>query len=1015
MDNNEDFVSIFFDLLLNPKNDALERLIADNERAELDSNLSPEEQRVKGEKEALLLLSKQDKNTTATELKYYLNRYYNLVEVGRIVARHPSIDIKWLAHFMNFLPEDAVLNPNFVLYSQDKRWEYFVEEAKPSSVTPPRWSGDDLKRDFVSKENPYRYKVNYWLKNGRVADKRYIVSIEGLDESVIVPFVTDKSSHIRKEIAKRSSLSPLLAKKISQDNAKTVRLALAENEECPLDILVELTQSQDETVRRAALNNVSCPEDAIHAAKLVEAIKPPAPVMSLNKLKDSEIIKLLGDPATDSNTLEGLVEIDGAYIKAGVALHIHCPVGMLRRLSCDNDIMIRQSVGFNQNTPLDILQSFLDSTDNSCHIALASNPSLTEQQQLQLIEVSNDQCRKVLADTTEIESVWCALRDSAPTEKKKGKAATWRDSLKVLLDPKGTGLYGLQRGTKSRQLFVAKLVARHPKCPEGFKGVYAHYLFDSLAQNPNVALQLLENPNAIRTEEYADWKLDKWLVDGIAPGHVVNFYLHSDDIKRRRRAVDNWTACIRNVQPQVFYDDVLMKRKIAERKGNTLFMFEILARDKKDTVRELVAKNKECPAETLVVLAMDKVAAVKVAARQNKNYKASLVKAISGNNKIEELRNKGPKKNRIRMADEAISVEVLMDLAGDKIEEVRRNVASNEKTSLETLFTLSKDESEKVRERVASHKNASIELLESLFCDPDNNVRYNALHAVNWRKSKSQEVLSEDHDDYDYKNRVYDEVTLTKFYDDDYEYIQRIVARCTENFGVQEKIVKANIEGVCNSLASNRNLDFDIAVRLIESKTKSVLKSLIQNTEDENVYFKSLEADETLSDSLSSNKRMIKKRSVQVKLIAHKNEEVRKSCAYYVGDDVLLMLLARDTNNDVKERLCSSKSLTRQHVEVLLEKPTVGIISELIGSNLKHLNPCVTQLIEQGDETIREYIARNLKMRPNWEVKLREDDSAEVRVSLAKSWKSSLSNETQKILKMDVDASVREAITYNYS
>ena len=1008
-------------------------------RALLDDVAHPVAQSEIDEKEVLLLLARQDKGTTVKELEQYMNKYFNSVEVARLVARHPSIEPSWLAHFMHFLPDDARANPNFEAYQQSDSWERDLRHAKPYNPSRRDW-GSSLRESRISETRPWRYKVMYWLEHGSVADKRYILGLEKLDEVLIEPFTNDKSVHTRKEIAYRTNLSLTLARKVSLDKCKTVRKALADNKCCPAEVLVMLTKDAEEEVRTSALCNPACPDDAIHAAKLADAMKPTSPEVPLDKLSDGELIAILGDRATDGEMLGKLAAHEQAYVRAGVALHTHCPLETLIALANDSDSMVRHSVAFNPHAPTAILQEFLDSGDDTYHIPLASNPSLSEQQQLQLVAIASDHCRAVLADTTELESVWLALRDSPATKNKKDRASAWRDSLKVLMDSSGKGLYGLQRGQDTRQLFVAKLISRHPKCPPNLIGNYAYYIFDSLAQNPEIALRLLEDPNAIKPEPYADWIVEKWLSEGRAPGHVTRFYLHSEDIKRCRRAVDNWTACVRDLQPLVFSDDTPMCKRLAARQGNTRFMLEILARNKKDSVRELVAKNEETLAATLAFLAKDSVAAVKVAAMQHKNYIAGGVTLVAQPAEVETFRNKGPKRNRIRMAGEAQSVDILRDLAEDKVDEVRINVARNSNTSLDVLAilandssaevrysvagnsntfldvlaSLAKDPSAAVRRSVAYHDNSSEDLLLPLFGDSDPDVRLAALNVVNRRRSVSLEVLPQEHEDYDYDNRRYDESILAHFYDDEFEDIQAVVARYTTNVEIQQRLASANSEQVGIALAKNRQLADAAAKRLIELKNKAVMGSLIVNTSSADIYLAVLEVDESLAGILQYNQRLIIEHAVQEKLISHRNYAVRLSCAMDVSDDELLLLLAQDSHVDVRAHLCSSPNLKLEHVEALLEKPTGEIVTRLIERHPEIMGGLMVGLLREADEGLRAHIAKKVKMRLEWEVILRQDSSAAVRRALANNWNGGISKETKQILKNDPDEGVREALLAAY-
>jgi hypothetical protein len=111
--------------------------------------------------------------------------------------------------------------------------------------------------------------------------------------------------------------------------------------------------------------------------------------------------------------------------------------------------------------------------------ALAKNPGVSantlaklaqdKEQRVRAAALANENCseqiRLELADTTEDDAVWHALSETAPAKKSQSKKKTWQDALKLIQQPTGKGLYQLQRGTNARQLFVAKMISRHPKCP----------------------------------------------------------------------------------------------------------------------------------------------------------------------------------------------------------------------------------------------------------------------------------------------------------------------------------------------------------------------------------------------------------------------------------------------------------------------------------------------------------------------------------------------------------------------
>lgn len=991
----------------------LDDLLEEIEKEEADAGLPPQDQRAEGEAQVLALLAKQSSETTHKELEFYLNKHFGSIKVAKLVARHPSLSEHVMRSFYYFLPDDVVLNPSYETATQAENWDHNLKTSKPYKALPSTWSRASISGGSISATTPWKFKVDYWLLHGAAADKRYIVGIEALSEAFITPFLKDKSAHIRKAIACRSNLSSEFAQLIAKDKAKTVRQALAENSNCPPDVLTILTTDSEPSVVGVALKNASCPEEAIQVARLAAAARPKAIAKPVKDLSNADLIALLGDSSTDCSVLEELLLFEDAFIAAGVALHNQCSSELLTRLAKSGSDFIKLSVAFNPHTPTDVLQNLLDAKGSALHIGLASNPSLTEEQQLQLVEISSESNRLVLADTTDSYAVWNALRDSKSPLKsgKKSSAKTWRECLEIALDPNGKGLYALQRGAKTKYLFVAKIIARHPKCPDSLKSNYAFYLFDSLAQNPSIALELLENPNAIKPEEYADWKVDQWLSDGAAPGHVAKYYLFSDDIKRRRKAVNGWAASIADLQPQVFVDDIHLKKRLAEANRNTRFMFEILARDSKSSIRELVAKNKKCPSEVLAVLAIDKVASVKVAAKQNKKFKASLLDSKDVSNVVEEFKNKGPKRNRMRMADESKKLSLLRDLAGDKVSDVRLSVASNKRTPLDVLTNFVQDESAEIRRLVAWHRNSSVELIKSLFPDEDENVRYAAFVSVVNRTAVSLETDSEKSDSYDYHNNKYDEAIIAQFYADPSERIRQFVAEHTENVDIQTEYADEQNQKVCERLAKSRHLNLDVAHKLIDAGDSSVVKGLVKNTKNKEVFLRIAQCNPAMAQYLNGNYHLIYQEDVQAILVSHSDPEVRKACASYVKDPALIQLLASDPQRSVRHELCYNGGLRKQHVETLLSNPDAKILESLYSDKMqKIIAGFAGQLVANDDVEVRAYVAEYLKLDAKLQAKLCDDESDKVRFALAQNWvEDGVSNETLEKLKQDPNKSVRRA------
>ncbi len=1015
------------DFILSPStsdddaDEAMDKMAELEAQFEAEKLLPPANQRPTNEQEVCELLAKQIPETTADELLYYLKKYYLSIDVVKLIAAHPSLQQGWLARFMHYLPEQAQANPSYAHYSGQENWQKVLDSHQPTTAQCGyRWGNDDITTQYVSETNPPIFKVYYWLKHGKAADKRFVVGLAKVDEVHVLPLAKDKSAHVRKAIATRAKISVELATTIAQDKAKTVRQALAMNVDCPPVVLTTLSQDKDPTVSQAAMDNTACPSDAIHAAKLAEKMQPKPKAKPVSQLNDQEIIAQLVDINTDTETLQALADSPQDFVRAGVALHRNCPVETLKSLCKDKNKMVRLSVAFNPNTPINSLQSLIDNKDSDVYLGLASNPSLTEQQQLDLINLTDDTLRKVLADTTELDSVWVALRDSKPTEKiaenkKNSKKKSWRDCLTLCLDAKGKGLYGIQRGTSTRYHFVNKMVARHPKCPDKLKPFFAFYLFSSLTKNPSVALTLLENPNAIKAEEYAAWKLDSWLMYEEAPGHVVKYYLHSDEIKYARKSVLCWTAQMVDIQAQLHRDDIHMRKYMAGLKAATPYMFEILARDLKESVREAVVANPACPPAVLAHLLTDKVAAIRVSAQSHANFDAKLVADESSVPlKIESLKNKGPKRHRIKQARDTESFAVLRDLAGDKLAEVRLNVVENKRTPIDVLEILKNDPDEAVRRMVCYHRNSSVGICRDLFKDSKESVRLRALRSYLYETAQHLDDLDEEDENYDYHNKKYDESTLALFYEDEGESVRACVANFTVNEEVQARYAKDESESVRKNLARNLKLSHAVGMGLIESGERTVVRDLAEKTRDQAVFIETLKHDEAVASSLRRNHQMCDDLTVQQIMMQHPNPQVRKVVADRITDHALLMQCVQDDSSIVIEDVAYNEALTVEHLDFLLERASSETLSNLYSCHEDYLKKNVSKWLDHNNIAVRAFCAENAKLTQAMAEKIAKDESGQVRKALVENYKFKFTDEMIELLRHDEVERVRSAIRWRF-
>lgn len=983
--------------------------IASMIKMDKEEGLPPKEERPRNKHQVCELLAKQLEETTYKELEHYLDHYYKSIEVAKLVARHPNIGVWWSARLTHYLPEDVKLNPRYEEFQKHEKWQELLQ-SKPDRAKCKYDSYNSLNRHTVSEDKPHVFKVHYWLANGSAADKAHIAGMNKVSEELLRRFSKDKSAHVRKALAKRKNLSLELASDLVTDSARTIRETLAENASCPPEILTRLSQDKESTVIKAALANKSCPADAVHAARLAEQMKPKPKQKPADQLNSKEVFKLLGDVNTGPEKLLSLASLEDAYIRAGVALHRNCSNDLLVKLSEDQINMVKASVAFNSSAPVDVLKNILDSGDSYFYLALASNPNLSEQDQLTLVEKADDDVRLLLADITESEVVWRALIDSEPTTKpakKSSKRKTWRECLEICLDPKAKGLYALQRSAHYRYHFVNKLVARHPSCPDSLKRPYAFYLFSSLAKNPKIALQLLENPNAIVPEEYAEWKIKNWLMYDELPGHVIKYYLNNNHVKYSRKGVLSRTAHILDIQPHVFDDDIHIKKNIASLSNCTQFMFEVLARDVKEPVRAAVVANPLCPENVLAFLFKDKVASIRVSARNHKNFNPKLVDASDKPNKVESLKDKGPKRNRIKQAKETTSLTVLRDLVGDKVAEVRLSVIENRKAPLDVLKLLKDDESEEIRARACSHHNSSLDISEHLFTDPHERVRAQALRTYIYE-------TSEELDKENYRNRKYDEAILKDFHADESDSIRAFVAERILDLEIQKKYAQESSQKIRKSLAQNFNLDKNIALELARGDDLSVASSLAQKTHDKEVFIATLAHDDAYAGSLGRNHEMCASLDVQQVLIAHKKADIRAVAVEHTTDPGILNLGIQDSDRAVLKQAAYNEALSEEQVKKLVDKADREVMDNLHYCHENSLKKNLAEYSEHSSEVVRAFFAEHIKLNKAAIEKFVADPLPRVRRALVENYETKLSDKALEALRNDENESVRRAVEWRF-
>ncbi|MGI9263096.1 MAG: HEAT repeat domain-containing protein, partial [Woeseiaceae bacterium] len=522
----------------------------------------------------------------------------------------------------------------------------------------------------------------------------------------------------------------------------------------------------------------------------------------------------------------------------------------------------------------------------------------------------------------------------------------------------------MQRSWEGRHTFVGRLVARHANCPPSLVSQVAYYCYPELAHNPKFALQILENPDAIRGEPVKAWLLSEWVGSNGVPGHIANFYLQSDDEKNRRRAAANHRASMALLQPMALDADTKLRSALAARDDLTRFMFEVLARDKNNKTREIVAKNKQCPSEILTLLATDKTAAVRAGATQNRNFKAGgNAKAKAA--KIEPLHDRGPVKDRIKMAQEARKVAVLADLAQDKDADVREAVADNDYTKGDVLTMLAGDSESNVRRRIPYQEATPPKVRSRLLGDDDGDVRYAAFNssiheAAHLKKqAKVQELVDRAAKDSDAR-------------------IRSLAGRYTTNAKMQAELAAEGDKKILRQIARNSDLSAPVARMLMKSDDRWIRNCVASSIADLKIIRLALQdSDSEVKWAAACNPLLLEN---AMDFIDDSSNEVRESLAMHIDQvpEGVFEILVDQPGRRIQKYLASAKKMTRDRVAKLVAQASPDALWELTRRN--KLNEEDYQVcISHSNAELRQIAAGNSDLSDEDFDRLLKDTDSDVR------------------------------------
>ena len=816
------------------------------------------------------LAAANDPKTDGKELYKILMKHHGEMEIACAVAKNPSCSFKLFIHMWRFGVPTAEDNPNFEAHKGHQHWESSTRH-KPN-VRYSKW------RNVIS-ENPVVYSLAWIMEHGDGAYQRAVMAREPIPAQMILDHVGSKSAPLRKVIASRKTAPEGVFERLAKDKAKTVRAVLAANPDAPAAVIAALAGDNDESVAAAARSNPACPDEAVLKARLADADKPMATDTDIDGLAFEELARLAGSTQTAVDKLVELAGHELGCIRFLVGFNTSTPADTLASLAKDAEAWVAAGAAFNPKTPPESLAALVPSSSIEIQLALASNPGLSEPEQLKLAESAAERVAETLAHLTTYPSVWTKLAEDPPRPKPV-KQKDWRHFLREMLESDGKRRFvGLTQGIKSQLLCISRVAARTEDCPPKFLKHYAHYLFADYSQNPAAALALLEGKTHVKPQPYKDWKVNMWLSERRAPGMVSNFFVQSDDDKRRAQAVNSPTTQLVYVIPMLLDDNTRTRKAVAQRRDLNHAAFEILLRDSKPGVREEAAKNKRCPKALLSLVKGDKATTVRAVVNKRSNA------GTTGG-----MVNKGSATERARLAKKTDSAELLNELAEDRATSVRVTVAQNYETPEAVLVKLTSDKDPKVR-RAAARRCRKQEVLRNLLSDADLEVCLTAARSSLWRT-------------YERETREYhwDQNFLGWISTAEDDEIRAIAAEHTTDRKLQAKFMD-DVPSVTHHLAKNKHMTADDRLTLANNTSdQDTLGALAYRTEHEDLFLLCAKkiTSSHVDDPIRCHGEMLSRPKVQDQVCTHPLSNVRWA-------------------------LCNQRTLTPRALEALAADPEESI------------------------------------------------------------------------------------------
>jgi hypothetical protein len=387
---------------------------------------------------------------------------------------------------------------------------------------------------------------------------------------------------------------------------------------------------------------------------------------------------------------------------------------------------VKAAVALNPNTPENVLRELATIEDFDIAFALASNPNLPTDLQLQLAKHPERTIRHHIADQHISTAIWEIVASHPGPTDIRGPLEDW---LKQALNPEtpnkvlSTYFWPSNKEYSKDEVLstsVMHALAVHPNFPTERLAEFRYYLPWIESKNRVLQLMVLEGRKLPKARPTEDWRISTGNI-GKLPAYIANHLAQHGDFNQKKNSLYHLKINRSNIIPLVFTQDVPTLKKLAERIDMPRFFYELLWEHGIESVQKILVKN---PESTLR----------RADFTQEPTTTTAQPKPTSSTRTLRNgaIKIKGDKKQRISLAENTASMDEIRALMLDKAEEVRAVVAFRPEVFNwpECWDVLANDSSRKVRANLAVNSKASFEVIEQLANDIEPEVVQSAIYGL---------------------------------------------------------------------------------------------------------------------------------------------------------------------------------------------------------------------------------------------------------------------------------------------